>query len=433
MFRKVPQFSLFILLFINHPIYSDHVEDLLNHLNLPSTPEHLQRAKYAYENVLKKNLIELHNRKNRKQPKFKGHVRLNKRASRRCNLSCRKRKSLEDVYDISFETLNVRHKSAKTTNIALDDRKLSLSKLAEEYKNVEKHDQKIYDELHNAKSKRRYKRDIFNIDTRFNVPLNYYNRFPFSSVVRLSTGCSGIIIHAEHILTAAHCIHDGQQYVKGAKRLRIGIPRQTRSAPGKKMKLASTNKRNFKWTRAKLVHFPKGWIKKRASDETAVEYDYAVVVLSKPIVKTTNKAGPEIMRLAISPAKTNMPMNRLHFANFDYHDASQMKYRFCSIEDESPDIFYNYCDSTRGSSGSGIYARIPDITADPPQTNYEDFERRVIAVFSGHQYIHNSQGSKDFNVGVRITPLKYTQVCYWMVRDASKCTSGNDPIYNNKL
>lgn len=63
-----------------------------------------------------------------------------------------------------------------------------------------------------------------------------------------------------------------------------------------------------------------------------------------------------VMKIGVAPSAQNLRMNRLHFSNFDYQDALKMKYRFCPVVGESPDLYYNYCDSSRGSSGGGIYA-----------------------------------------------------------------------------
>ena len=47
---------------------------------------------------------------------------------------------------------------------------------------------------------------------------------PYSSIVYISVGCIGTLVSPIHVLTAAHCIHDGVKIRKGHEmnRLRIG-------------------------------------------------------------------------------------------------------------------------------------------------------------------------------------------------------------------
>ena len=162
-----------------------------------------------------------------------------------------------------------------------------------------------------------------------------------------------------------------------------------------------------------------------------------MVVLRKPVAtyrseaKSKSRRG-QVMKVGVAPARQNLRMNRLHFSNFDFDDATKMKYRFCAVEDESADLYYNFCDSSRGSSGGGIYAKIPKVSSQDDISSLQDlanFERRVIATFSGHQYVRSKDGTTEYNVGVKITPLKYTQICYWILKDEDRCKNQDDAIY----
>ena len=46
---------------------------------------------------------------------------------------------------------------------------------------------------------------------------------PFSSIVYISVGCIGTLVSPIHVLTAAHCIHDGVKIRKGPMMYRLKI------------------------------------------------------------------------------------------------------------------------------------------------------------------------------------------------------------------
>lgn len=252
---------------------------------------------------------------------------------------------------------------------------------------------------------KRVRRQIYGADGRFNIQGDdFLLDYPFSTAVRISTGCTGVLVSQQHVLTAAHCVHDGKDYVKGARRLRVGflIPP---SINGTTAGLSSAKKPLVRWVRVKRTRVPKGWI--QGPQEVSMDFDYALLELRWPHRRP-------FMRLSVAPDSDDLAGKRIHFSGFDSDRSGELVYRFCPVEEESSDLIYQHCDARPGASGSGVYGRVWD-------NSLERWERKVIGIFSGHQWLEIDGENRDYNVAVRITPLKFAQICYWVHGNRLDC------------
>lgn len=333
--------------------------------------------------------------------RFSAHTRLD--FTTHCNSSCFHRGELdtqkEQLSDkLAFETLYA-------------DGSRTLTTVDVEGEDDSREDFSLFAQPPRRQLKPRHKRvrrQIYGADGRFNIQGdNFLLDYPFSTAVRISTGCTGVLVSQQHILTAAHCVHDGKDYVKGARKLKVGFL-ITPSSNDTNASFTSSHKPLVRWVRVKRTRVPKGWI--QGPQEVSMDFDYALLELRWPHRRP-------FMRLSVAPSSDDLAGKRIHFSGFDSDRPGELVYRFCPVEEESKDLIYQHCDARPGASGSGVYGRVWDDAL-------ERWERKVIGIFSGHQWLEIDGENRDYNVAVRITPLKFAQICYWVHGNRQDCVQG---------
>ena len=234
-------------------------------------------------------------------------------------------------------------------------------------------------------------RNVYGRDDRLPISYNKAARtYPFSAVVEVSTGCSGVLVANAYVLTSAHCLWNYGSYKAGFLFLTVSIVNKK----GKKVNAFVVE-----------VFMPVQWMDRQPNSTVDWEdYDYALLEIEVQWGRSGRRGQVQLgMGVDTSVLQQNGVGKVVEMAGFpEDKPGGSVWYVWCPVLATTEARLYFECDVAKGMSGAMTYVKEFDC-------NETTYIRRVVGVFSGTKY--SSTHGRRFNTAIRFSPERYLEVC----------------------